>query len=56
VRYLPDLKLTVAVMTNQREVDPALFGADLVKTITAAGEIPAAPSLPVCSPTTARRR
>jgi D-alanyl-D-alanine carboxypeptidase len=56
VRYIRALKLTIAVLTNQREIDPARFGADLVKTVVAAGPIAGVAGLPICTPNAVWRR
>ena len=37
VRYLPDLHLAIAVLTNQSEIDPALIAASMVRAVTASG-------------------
>jgi D-alanyl-D-alanine carboxypeptidase len=50
VRYIRDLKLSIAVLTNQREVDPARFGSDLVKVVVAAGPVARVAPTPACSP------
>jgi D-alanyl-D-alanine carboxypeptidase len=56
VRYIAALKLTIAVLTNQREIDPARFGADLVKTVVAAGPSARVSGLPSCTPNAVWRR
>ena len=56
VRYLPDLHLAIAVLTNQSEIDPSNFASALVKTVLGGGAAMPAVRAQVCDPTSAWRR
>ncbi len=51
VRYLPDLHLSIAVLTNQSEIDPAYIAAIVVRALVAGGTEMPLLTEPVCNPT-----
>jgi D-alanyl-D-alanine carboxypeptidase len=55
VRYLPDLGLSIAVLTNQSEVDPATIAASMIRAVMATGGDTPLLTVPVCDPNGAQR-
>ncbi len=51
VRYLPDLHLSIAVLTNQSEIDPAYIASVVIRALVADGTEMPLLTEPACKPT-----